>query len=200
MQLVTRADWDGLVCAVLLGKVEKIDGVFFAHPKDMQDGKIPVPRGSVIANLPYHPHCEMWFDHHISEEDKAEKLPAFKGKYGLAPSAARLIYDYYGGDAKFPEYRELIAATDKIDSAQLTMDDVTNPQGYVLLSYTIHPPTGLTGSMHQPYFLTLVELLQFQKLDEILQFTEVKKRCERVRADDAQFREALQAHSRQEAN
>ena len=200
MQLVTRADWDGLVCAVLLGKVEKIDGVFFAHPKDMQDGKIPVPKGSIIANLPYHPHCAMWFDHHISEEDKAEQLPDFKGKYDLAPSAARLIYDYYGGAAKFPEYAELIAATDKIDSAQLALEDVTHPRGYVLLSYTIDPRTGLTGSLHQPYFLTLVELLQFQKIDDILQFPEVKKRCERVLADDAQFREALKGHSRQEAN
>jgi hypothetical protein len=200
MQLVTRADWDGLVCAVLLGKVEKIDGIFFAHPKDVQDGKLPVPKGSIIANLPYHPHCAMWFDHHVSEEDQAEKLPKFTGKYGLAPSAARLIYDYYGGAARFPEFGDLLQATDKIDSAQLALEDVTRPAGYVLLSYTIDPRTGLTSSRHQPYFLTLVELLQFQKIDEILQFPEVRKRCERVLADDSNFRQTLQAHSRQEDN
>ncbi|MGH2522722.1 MAG: exopolyphosphatase, partial [Anaerolineales bacterium] len=119
MQLITRADWDGLVCAVLLGKVEKIEGIYFAHPKDMQDGKVPVPKTAIIANLPYHPNCALWFDHHVSEEDKTQAAGNFKGKYGLAPSAARLVYEYYGGEEKFPGFKALIEATDKIDSAQL---------------------------------------------------------------------------------
>jgi hypothetical protein len=199
MQLITRADWDGLVCSVLLGKVEKIDNIFFAHPKDMQDGKVPVPRDAIIANLPYHPNCAMWFDHHISEEDRAETAGTFRGRYGLAPSAARLVYEYYGGQAQFPEFRELVEATDKIDSAQLTVEDVTQPEGYVLLAYTIDPRTGLRG-FHQPYFLMLVELLQTQSLSEVMQHPEVKARCERVLAEDAQFRRALMLNSRQEGN
>ena len=108
MQLITRADWDGLVCAVLLGNAEKIDKVLFAHPKDMQDGKVVVPKGAIIANLLYHPNCELWFDHHISEEDKTETVGDFKGKYALAPSTARLIYEFYGGEAGFPGRKPLL--------------------------------------------------------------------------------------------
>src|SRR3990172_762951 len=137
MRLITRADWDGLVCAVLLSTVEHIEAIQFAYPKDVQDGKVNVPPNSVIANLPYHPSCEMWFDHHSSEEMLGAPMAAFtgiKGRFGLAPSAARLIYEYYGGDLKFERFKELVEATDRVDSAQLTMDDVLNPQGYVLLA------------------------------------------------------------------
>jgi hypothetical protein len=199
MQLVTRADWDGLVCAVLLSQVEQIDDTLFAHPKDMQDGKVPVKPGAVIANLPYHPDCGLWFDHHISEEDKAGTLGPFKGRYDLAPSAARLVYEYYGGEAKFAAFQALVEATDKIDSAQLTMEDVMSPKGYVLLSYTIDPRTGLKD-FYQPYFLTLVELLKTQPLDQILQHPDVRARCERVIAEEAQFRRSLMINSRQDGN
>lgn len=200
MQLITRADWDGLICAVLLSQVEKIDGVYFAHPRDMQAGKVPVPKHSIIANLPYNAACELWFDHHLSEEDTAPAPGQFKGKYGLAPSAARLVYEYYGGDEKFGKYKELVEATDKIDSAQLTLEDVTAPKGYVLLSYTIDPRTGLTGMLYQAYFLMLLEMLQQHSVDEILQLPQVKERCEKVLAEEQQFRRALLINSRQDAN
>ncbi len=200
MHLITRADWDGLICAVLLNQVEKIDGVYFAHPKDMQDGKVPVPKHSIIANLPYHRDCALWFDHHSSEEESAPAPNHFKGKYGLAPSAARLVYDYFGGDEKFGRFTELLEATDKIDSAQLTLEDITQPQGYVLLSYTIDPRTGLTGAQYQPYFLMLMELLQTQTLEEILQNPQVQARCERVLAEEAQFRRALLINSKPDGN
>lgn len=199
MILLTRADWDGLVCAVLLTQAEKIENIYFVHPKDMQDGVVPVPKQSVIANLPYHPNCSLWFDHHISEEEKAATLGPFKGKYALAPSAARLVYDYYGGAAKFPGAQELVEVTDKIDSAQLTMEDVTSPAGYVLLSYTIDPRTGLRDT-YQQYFLKLVDLLKTQTLEEILQDPDVQARVERVIAEDTQFRRALLINSRQEGN
>jgi hypothetical protein len=200
MHLITRADWDGLVCAVLLSQIEKIEGVYFAHPRDMQEGKVPVPKHSIIANLPYHPNCELWFDHHISEEDTAPAPEKFKGKYDLAPSAARLVYDYYGGDEKFSKFKDLLDATDKIDSAQLTMEDVTAPKGYVLLSYTIDPRTGLTGMQYQAYFLMLQELLLNHTLDEIMQRPQVKERCDRVLAEEQQFRRALLINSKQEGN
>lgn len=199
MILLTRADWDGLVCAVLLTQAEKIENIYFVHPKDMQDGIVPVPKNSIITNLPYHPNCRLWFDHHISEEEKAATLGEFKGKYALAPSAARLVYEYYGGEAKFPGYEELVEATDQIDSAQLTLEDVTNPGGYVLLSYTIDPRTGLRDT-YQQYFLKLVNLLKTRPLEEILQDPDVKVRSERVIAEDAQFRRALLINSRQEGN
>ncbi|HLE30877.1 MAG TPA: hypothetical protein VI793_22320 [Anaerolineales bacterium] len=196
MQLVTRADWDGVICAVLLGKIEKVDGVFFAYPHDVQEGNVTIPPDCIIANLPYHPGCAMWFDHHISELDKAQRA-TFKGRFGLAPSAARLVYEYYGGAERFPEYAELIEVTDRIDSAYLTMDDVTKPQGYVLLAYTADPRTGLKQS-HEEYFLVLVELLKTHPLEKIMAHPEVKSRCERILAEEAQFRKILSRHSRQE--
>jgi hypothetical protein len=199
MRLLTRADWDGLVCAVLLGKVEKIDEVIFVHPKDMQDDKVRVPPDAIIANLPHHPNCSLWFDHHISEQDKAQTYSGFKGKYGLAPSTARLVYEYYGGEKTWPDFKELLAATDKIGSARLTLEEVTKPTGYVLLSYTIDPRTGLRGQ-HQAYFLALIELLRTKPLAEIMQSPEVKARCEQVFRDEALFRELLQKHSRQDKN
>jgi hypothetical protein len=199
MRLLTRADWDGLVCAVLLGTVEKIEEIIFVHPKDMQDGKANVPPDAIIANLPYHPNCSLWFDHHISEQDKAKTYAGFKGKYGLAPSTARLVYEYYGGEKVFSKFQQLLTMTDKIGSARLTREEVTRPTGYVLLSYTIDPRTGLRGQ-HQPYFLMLIDMLQNKPLEEILQLPEVQARCERVSQEQVQFQEVLLRHSRQDKN
>jgi hypothetical protein len=184
---------------VLLGKADKIDGIFFAHPKDMQDGKVKIPKGAVVANLPYHPDCGLWFDHHVSEEATAEKLgDKLKGRFALAPSAARLVYDYYGGEAKFPEYAELLNITDRVDSAQLTLEDVTHPQGYILLAYTVDPRSGLQG--YQSYFLRMVELLKEQSLEKIMEDPEVKTRCETILAEDTRFRRALLINSKQDEN
>lgn len=203
MRLVTRADWDGLVCAVLLSKVEHIEAIQFAYPKDIQDGQVNIPENSIIANLPYHPSCAMWFDHHSSEEELGAPMAAFtgiKGRFAMAPSAARLIYDYYGGDAKFGRYKELIEATDRVDSAQLTMEDVVNPQGYVLLAYTVDPRTGLKDLELQMYFILMIDWLRSKSLAEILTIPEVQMMTERLRADDQAFREALQEHSYLDGN
>jgi hypothetical protein len=203
MRLITRADWDGLVCAVLLSTVEHIELIQFAYPKDIQDGKVAVPENSIIANLPYHPSCALWFDHHSSEEEIGAPMAAFtgiKGKFGLAPSAARLIYEYYGGDEKLGRYKALVEATDKVDSAQLTMDDVLKPSGYILLAYTIDPRTGLKDIELQMYFIMMIDWLKTHTLEEILTVPEVKLMTERLRADDEAFRQALLAHSRVDAN
>lgn len=199
MQLVTRADWDGLICAVLLTQAEEMDGIFFAHPKDMQDGKVKIPLGAAVVNLPYHPDCGLWFDHHVSEAKRAADLgPKLVGRFALAPSAARLIYDYYGGSAKFPGYTELLDATDRFDSAQLSMEDVIKPQGYILLAYTIDPRSGLKG--YQSYFLRMIELLKNPSLAPILEDADVRARCETVLSGDVRFRRALLMNSRQEDN
>jgi hypothetical protein len=203
MRLITRADWDGLVCAVLLSTVEHIQAIQFAYPKDIQDGKVNVPPDSVIANLPYHPSCEMWFDHHISEEELGAPMAAFtgiKGKFGLAPSAARLIYEYYGGDEKLGRFKALVEATDRVDSAQLTMEDVTDPSDYVLLAYTIDPRSGLKDIELQMYFIMLIDWLKSRAPGDILQIPEVKIMVDRLRADDEAFREALLKHSRLDGN
>ena len=54
-RLVTRSDFDGLVCAVLLSELELIDDILFVHPKDMQDGKIEITERDITTNLPYVP-------------------------------------------------------------------------------------------------------------------------------------------------
>ena len=203
MRLVTRADWDGLVSAVLLTTVEQIEAIQFAYPKDIQDGKVNVLENSIVVNLPYHPNAALWFDHHASEEDLAAPMAAFtaiKGNFGLAPSAARLIYEYYGGDARLAKFTDLLAATDKVDSAQLTQEDVLNPSGFILLAYTVDPRSGLRGQDLEDYFLLLVDWLKTKSIDEILALPEVKRLTERLKADDHRFREALLKHSRVEGN
>ena len=203
MRLITRADWDGLVCAVLLSTVEHIQAIQFAYPKDIQDGKVNVPENSVIANLPYHPNCTIWFDHHVSEEELGAPMAAFtgiKGKFGLSPSAARLIYEYYGGDEKLGKYRTLLEATDRVDSAQLLLEDVTNPSDYVLLAYTVDPRTGLKDIELQMYFIMMIDWLKTKPSEEILKIPEVKLMVDRLRADDQEFREALIKYSRLEGN
>jgi hypothetical protein len=197
MRLVTRADWDGLVCAVLLSTLEHIDVIQFAGPKDIQDGSASIPVDSIIANLPYHRNCAMWFDHHISEEERGAHTEAeFKGKFAPALSAARLIYEFYGEDQRLAKYAALLDATDRIDSAQLTEADVVKPTGYVLLAYTIDPRTGLHDLDREAYFLMLLDLLKTKSVDEILALPEVKRLTDRILAEDADFRAALARHSR----
>lgn len=109
-----------MACAVFITTMEKIESIKFAHPQDMQDGKIDVTQNDIICNLPFHPDCYMWFDHHISEETRQDKVISgdYKGKFGLAPSAARLVYEYYN-DPKLKRFEEFLVAIDKLDSARL---------------------------------------------------------------------------------
>ena len=199
MRLITRGDWDGLVCAVLLKEVEDIEEIKFAHPKDMQDGQVEVESKDIIANLPYGEGCTMWFDHHISEESRLEKLPEVKGRYDIAPSAARLIYEYYLAEhPKLEKYGELIEATDRIDSARLTVADVIEPKGYVLLSYTIDPRTGL--GKWKDYFLNMVEWLREKNLTQILSLDDVQDRATTVIRQQEACLQAFRQYSRREAN
>ncbi|MBF8285487.1 MAG: hypothetical protein HW378_4402 [Anaerolineales bacterium] len=125
-----------------------------------------------------------------------------KRSFGLSPSAARLVYEYYGGEGneKLARYKTLVEATDRVDSAQLTMEDVTHPSGYVLLAYTIDPRTGLKDIELQMYFIMMIDWLKSKTADEIQQIPEVKMMVERLRSDDQAFREALLRHSRLEGN
>ncbi|MGH2522192.1 MAG: exopolyphosphatase [Anaerolineales bacterium] len=201
MHLITTDNWDGLVCAVLLSSVEHIEAIQLASPKALQAQEVAVPQGAIIANLPYHPNCALWFDHHISEETRgAHRATGFKGKFGPAPSAARLIYEYYGGATRWGGYAALVDATDRIDSAHLTLEDVLHPTGYILLAYTIDPRTGLKDLDSQAYFLLLMDWLKNLPPAEILELPEVKHITDRLSAEDEQFRAALLQHSRLEAN
>ena len=196
MRILTRGDLDGMTSSVLLTMAEKITEIRFAHPKDVQDGKVPCTAEDIVVNLPHVPGCGMWFDHHVSEETKLTDIGTFKGAFKVAPSAARVVYDFYPQHrADFDRFADLLLATDKLDAAQLTVDDVVTPSGWILLGYTLDPRTGL-GAEFQKYFRWLVEYVKEVPVAKILDHPEVKKRAERVRNEDAECAAFLQQHAR----
>jgi oligoribonuclease NrnB/cAMP/cGMP phosphodiesterase (DHH superfamily) len=184
MRLVTRGDLDGLTCAILLHDVEPIEDVVLAHPKDVQDGRFEITSNDILANLPFDKRAGMWFDHHSSQAGEAERPEGFKGAYSIAPSAARVIADHYKSP-KFQHYSTLLAETDKLDAAQLTMDEVRHPDGWILLGYTLDPRTGLGG--FREYFQKLVTLGRTVPVDQILQDPEVAERVRRVHDETRTF-------------
>ena len=198
MRVLTRGDLDGLTSAVLISLVEKVTEVRFAHPKDVQDGKVPCDAEDVVVNLPYVKGCGLWFDHHVSEKGKLDDIGEFKGAFEVAPSAARVVANYYK-HPEFKKYEELLAATDKLDAAQLTEEDVTNPKGWILLGYTIDPRTGL-GPEFQKYFRWLVEYVKEVPIAKILEHPEVKKRVDRVLQETAEYKEVIKANSKLDGN
>jgi hypothetical protein len=141
----------------------------------------------------------MWFDNHLLTDPKAMPRTGFKGRYGKAPSAARLVYEHYApGRPDLARYETLLAETDRLDSAQLTMEDVIAPSGYILLGLTLDPRTGLGGP--RDYFDLLLRAVRERPLEEVLALPEVKERAARMRQQDQAFREAALAHSRVDAN
>lgn len=198
MRILTRGDLDGLTSSVLLTLAEKITEIRFAHPKDVQDGKVPCDAEDIVVNLPYVKGCGMWFDHHVSEEAKLDEIGPFKGRFAVAPSAARVVYDHYR-KPEFDRFKDLLEATDRLDSAQLTREDVADPKGWILLGYTLDPRTGL-GPEFQKYFRWLVEYVKELPIEKILQHPEVKKRCDRVLREQEEFKQVLRAHTRLDGN
>ena len=143
-RLVTRSDFDGLVCAVLLNELNLIDDITFVHPKDMQDGKIAINERDITTNLPYVAAAHLVFDHHESEtlRNSGERPNHIMSAH--APSAARVVYDYYGGAKAFPRISpDMMAAVDKADSAQFSLEEILEPTGWVLLNYLMDSRTGL---------------------------------------------------------
>jgi len=199
MRLVTRGDLDGLTCAVLVTSCETIDEIVLIHPQDITDKRFAVTDDDVIANLPYAQGCKKWFDHHLLTESNQRPPHVFEGRYGLAPSAARMVFEYYRPDhAGIQAHERLLAETDRLDAAQLNIDDVLDPKDYILLGYTLDPRTGLGG--FQDYFMKLVGWLKTSSIAEILAKPEVAERVNRIRESDRAFREALMARSRLDSN
>jgi hypothetical protein len=191
MRLVTRADLDGL-----LQEVERIDRVDFAHPKDVQDGKLDLGGDDILANLPYDERAGLWFDHHLSQVDQGTRA-GVAGKFALAPSAARVIFDHYKSP-KFDRFAELLDATDRLDSAQLTRDDIVDPKGWILIGYTLDPRTGLGA--FKDYFRHLMELAKTKDAEQILADPEVAKHVDRLRAENEAFKEHLRSATKQDGN
>ncbi len=198
MRILTRADVDGLASSVLLTLVEHITGIDLAHPKDVQDGKVPVTPEHIIVNLPYHPDCGLWFDHHVSEQAKLKDIGRFRGAFRGAPSCARIIYEHYQSP-KFEPHADMVDATDRLDSAQLTLEDITHPQDFILLGLTIDPRTA-SGPDFERYFRWLVEYIKELPLDKVLQHREVKRRCDRVLQEQEAFKDILRQRSRVDGN
>ncbi len=197
MRLVTRGDLDGLTSAVIITMMEPIDDILLVHPQDITDRKIEIRPDDILANLPYDPRAGTWFDHHLLTESNQRPPGKFKGRHGLAPSAARLVYDYYlernPNDARLKRLSRLVDETDRLDAAQLTPSDVEDPKDYILLGYTIDGRTGL-GSF-EDYFMKLVEWLKTMPIDEVMNLPEVKDRIDRIKADQDQFRDLLTRNS-----
>ena len=183
-RLVTRSDFDGLVCAVLLNELELIDDIKFVHPKDMQDGKIEITERDITTNLPYVASAHLSFDHHLSETIRntgERKNHIIDPK---APSAARVVYDYYGGKKAMPTITdEMMDAVDKADSAQFSSDEIINPTGWVLLNYLMDARTGL-GRFREfrisnyTLMMDLIKYCRNHNIDEILALPDVKERVD----------------------
>jgi hypothetical protein len=198
MRILTRGDLDGMTSSVLLTMAEKITEIRFAHPKDVQDGKVPCTEEDIVVNLPFVPGCGLWFDHHVSEEAKVDGIGGFKGRFEVAPSAARVVYNYYE-KPEFDRFKELLESTDALDSAQLAPEDVSNPQRWILLGYTLDPRSGL-GPEFQKYFRWLVEYVKEVPIEKVLQHPEVAKRAKRVREESQSAAKFLMAHAKQAGN
>ena len=185
-RLVTRSDFDGLVCAMILKEKDLIDDIKFVHPKDVQDGKVDILPTDITTNLPFDPRVGIAFDHHESELTRLKDVD-YEGRYIIDPhakSAARVVYDYYGGAAELPRISpELMDAVDKGDSADFTLEEILNPTGWVLMNFVMDARTGL-GRFHDfrisnyELMMELIDACVDHPVEEILELPDVKERTD----------------------
>jgi oligoribonuclease NrnB/cAMP/cGMP phosphodiesterase (DHH superfamily) len=190
MRIVTRPDFDGIVCAVLLHEAMDTRGpVKWVEPNAVQRGMVEIRKGDIIANLPYDDRCSFWFDHHYTNRI----YRSFKGVFRIAPSAAGIIFGHYKDKFK-RDYSELVTATDKIDAADLSLDEVLHPEkhGYIMLSMTV--VNG--GEPDEPYWNKLIDLLRKYDLQRVLDDREVKGRCRQVIEQNEKYAIYLKKNTR----
>ena len=196
-RLVTRSDMDGLVCAVILKQLDLINDIKFVHPKDMQDGKIDITSNDIITNLPYCKEAYMVFDHHESETIRNEKADNHV-ILANAPSAARVVYDYYGGKIKLPNVSELMMnAVDKADAAQFSVDEILHPEGWELLSFIMDSRTGLGRfrDFRISNYQLMMDLIDYcidHSIDDIMKLPDVVERTELYKSYEDKFRMQLE--------
>jgi len=205
MRLITRSDFDGLACGSLLEALGLVDEWLFVHPKDIQDGLISATENDIVANVPYIPGCGLWFDHHSSEEERLGKDFKFNGVSKKAPSCARVIYEYYKDDKKLEQFAEMLEYVDKMDSADLTEDEIMNPTGWILLGFLSDPRTGL-GRIRNFTVSNLDLMKQLSKetfskpIEEILELPDVKERIDVYFEQQQSFIEMVEKYARAEGN
>ncbi len=192
-RLITRSDFDGLVCAVLLKHLDMIDDIKFVHPKDMQDGLIEVSENDISTNLPYVSGIHLAFDHHLSETIRNEKADNHIIDPD-APSAARVVWDHYGGLGAFPErWQEMMDACDRGDAAQFNMDQVLNPKGWDLLNFLMDARTGL-GRFREfrisnyNLMMELIDHCRNSSIEDIMELPDVVERIQLYKQQDTFFR------------
>lgn len=196
-RLVTRSDFDGLVCAVLLNELDMIDEIKFVHPKDMQDGKIEITSRDIITNLPYVASAHLAFDHHESETLRNTGERPNHIISAAAPSAARVVYEYYGGAQAFPSVsQDMMEAVDKADSAQFSRDEILNPTGWVLMNYLMDSRTGLGRfrDFRISNYQLMMDLIQYCRnhgIEDILKLPDVVERIDIYNAHADKAREQL---------
>ncbi len=197
-RLLTRSDFDGLVCAILLKEMGLLGEIKFVHPKDMQDGLIDVTDRDILTNLPYVESCYLCFDHHSSEEVRLGGKQA--DNYVLMPhvdSAARVVYEYFGGRERFPDISEdMMQAVDKADAARFTREEILDSQGWSLLSFLMDARSGL-GRFHNfrvsnyQLMMDLIDYCKGHTIEEILQLEDVQERVELFNSHQGPFKEQL---------
>lgn len=198
MRLLTRSDFDGLGCAVLLRDMWMLNSIKFVHPKDIQDGKETVTSDDILANVPYVDGCGLWFDHHSSEAER-KAYGDFKGcSDPTAPSATKVIYDYFGGQSTFTNHHidDLIGAINKADAGKFTIDEVLCPRGWVLISFIMDPRTGL--GRYKDYRISnyqlMMDMIDYCRkftAEQILEIEDVKERTRRYFEQDDRFRQMI---------
>lgn len=195
-RLLTRSDFDGLVCAALLKELNIIDEIRFVHPKDMQDGRISITDSDITANLPYVEGVHIAFDHHISEVSRVISPPNHI-VYPNAPSAARVVYEYYGAEERFKNIPPaLMKAVDVADSAKYTMEDILHPTGWILLAFIMDARTGLGRFKNfrinnYDLMMQLVDLCRTQDVEDILKSPDVAERVDLYFEHQDKFKEQL---------
>jgi len=190
MRIVTRPDFDGIVCAILILEAEaESPSVKWVSPGDMQNGNVDIFQGDIIANLPYHPNCSLWFDHHFSNRIRHKT----KGLFDIAPSAAGLVLKYYQNRLQ-KDFTDLVAETDKIDSANLSINEILTPEKYpyILLSMTIQDQ----NPAEEPYWKRVIDLLRHKNIEAVMADTEVMQRAKTVVHENATYQALLEKHTR----
>jgi nanoRNase/pAp phosphatase (c-di-AMP/oligoRNAs hydrolase) len=186
-RLVTRSDFDGLVCAALMKELGVLDDILFVHPKDVQDGKVELTPNDVTTNLPYRPEVALSFDHHSSEDERVTEDAGNRVAISSADSAARVVYEYFGGAERFPRVsEEMMDAVDKADAAKFNEREILDPQGWILLSFLMDPRTGLGRFRdfrisNYELMMQLIDLCLERSVEEILATPDVAERVELYR-------------------
>ena len=202
--LYTRSNFDGLVCAALLKEIGIIEDVKFVHPKDVQDGKIQLSENDITASLPYSSGVYMAFDHHSSESIRTKDAKENYIIEPAAPSSARIIYEYFGGENRFSSnLHDLMEAVDRADCTSFSEDDVLHPEGWVMLNYLMDPRTGLGRFRHfnisnYNLMLKLVDLCSQKSITEIMEDPDVRERIILYNQDQDAFKEQLKRCTRLE--